>query len=126
MLLAAGSSSFYTLEGVVQDLFGFKHVLPEHQGRCAATMQAYSLTLQTSTCGIQLGFMAGIPALLSICSCRQAWQGDYIAVCSVRDMLLTLHAPESNCLKWTCGCCCLCLWCDVVAGVCAPAACQSC
>lgn len=29
----AGSSSFYTLEGVVQDLFGFKHVLPEHQGR---------------------------------------------------------------------------------------------
>jgi hypothetical protein len=32
-MLCAGSSSFYTLEGVVQDLFGFKHVLPEHQGR---------------------------------------------------------------------------------------------
>jgi hypothetical protein len=32
-MLFAGGSSFYTLEGVVQDLFGFKHVLPEHQGR---------------------------------------------------------------------------------------------
>jgi hypothetical protein len=44
----AGSSSFYTLEGVVQDLFGFKHVLPEHQGRCApCCLAARSCVLDT-------------------------------------------------------------------------------
>ncbi|KAF8068231.1 tnaA [Scenedesmus sp. PABB004] len=31
----AGASSFYTLESVVRDLFGFAHVLPVHQGRAA-------------------------------------------------------------------------------------------
>jgi len=31
----AGGASFYELESVVQDLMGFKHVLPVHQGRAA-------------------------------------------------------------------------------------------
>ncbi len=30
-----GSEAFYALQTVVQDLFCFKHVLPEHQGRAA-------------------------------------------------------------------------------------------
>ena len=29
----AGSRNFYHLEETVQDLFGFKHVVPTHQGR---------------------------------------------------------------------------------------------
>ena len=31
----AGSSSFYRFESVVRDLYGFKHIIPTHQGRAA-------------------------------------------------------------------------------------------
>src|SRR6266852_1484560 len=31
----AGSESFYCMERVVQDLMGFKHVIPTHKGRAA-------------------------------------------------------------------------------------------
>ncbi len=31
----AGSQSFYSLEKAMKDIFGFKHLIPEHQGRAA-------------------------------------------------------------------------------------------
>jgi tryptophanase len=31
----AGSASFFRMKRVVQDLTGFKHVIPTHQGRAA-------------------------------------------------------------------------------------------
>src|SRR5437762_7801060 len=31
----AGSASFYRFESVVRDLYGFKHIIPTHQGRAA-------------------------------------------------------------------------------------------
>ncbi|WP_346353852.1 tyrosine phenol-lyase [Azotosporobacter soli] len=34
----AGSVNFYQLEGAVQDLYGFKHVVPTHQGRGAENL----------------------------------------------------------------------------------------
>src|SRR5690606_39098501 len=39
----AGARSFYRLQEVMQDIFGFKHFVPTHQGRAAENILAASL-----------------------------------------------------------------------------------
>jgi tryptophanase len=34
----AGSKSYYTFKKAVQDIFGFKHIIPTHQGRAAESI----------------------------------------------------------------------------------------
>ena len=44
----AGSKSFYRFEGTVRDIFGFKHVIPMHQGRAAERI-LFSTTCKKGT-----------------------------------------------------------------------------
>jgi tryptophanase len=48
----SGGSSFYSLESVVQDLFGYKHVLPVHQGRAAENVLFSTLVAPKPGCFI--------------------------------------------------------------------------
>ena len=49
----AGSENFYHLERTVQELFGFKHIVPTHQGRGAENLFHYHpLSPGKKWCGV--------------------------------------------------------------------------